>query len=44
MLRGDYKRARSTLVAAQRKDPGSRFVQNNLQLLEESSRKGKAIQ
>jgi Flp pilus assembly protein TadD len=44
MLRGDYRRARQKLAAAQRKDPGNRFVQNNLQLLEESYRKGKAIE
>jgi len=43
MLRGDYKRARAKLADAKRKDPSSRFVQNNIQLLEESSRKGKAI-
>jgi Flp pilus assembly protein TadD len=44
MLRGDYKRARAKLIAAQNKDPGNRYVQNNLQLLEESYRKGKAIE
>jgi Flp pilus assembly protein TadD len=44
MLRGDYKRARVTLADAQRKDPGNRFVANNIQLLEESSRQGKAIE
>jgi Flp pilus assembly protein TadD len=44
MLRGDYKRAREKLAAAQRKDPGNKYVQNNLQLLEDSYRKGKAIQ
>jgi len=44
MLRGDYKRARAKLVAAQRKDPRNKFVQNNLHLLEESYRKGKAIE
>jgi Flp pilus assembly protein TadD len=43
MLRGDYKRARAKLIAAQNKDPGNKYVQNNLQLLEESYRKGKAI-
>ncbi len=36
MLRGDYKRARAKLTAAQRKDPRNKYVQNNLQLLEES--------
>ncbi len=44
MLRGDYKRAREKLAAAERKDPGNKYVQNNLQLLEDSYRKGKAIQ
>src|ERR1700687_560343 len=44
MLRGDYKRARAKLIAAQNKDPGNKYVQNNLQLLEESYRKGKAIE
>jgi len=44
MLRGDYKRAHAALVAAQRKDPGNKYVQNNLHLLEQSYRKGKAIQ
>jgi Tfp pilus assembly protein PilF len=43
MLRGDYKRAREKLDAARRKDPGNKYVQNNLQLLEDSYRKGKAI-
>jgi len=44
MLRGDYKRAREKLVAAQNRDPGNKYVQNNMQLLEDSYRKGKAIQ
>ncbi len=44
MLRGDYKRAREKLDAALRKDPGNKYVQNNLQLLEDSYRKGKAIE
>lgn len=44
VLRGDYKRARERLDAAQRKDPGNKHVQNNLQLLEDSYRKGGAIQ
>ena len=44
MLRGDYKHAREKLAAAQRKDPGNKYVQNNLRLLEESYRKGKAIE
>jgi Flp pilus assembly protein TadD len=44
MLRGDYKRARDKLAEAQRKDPSNRFVANNIQLLEESARQGKAIE
>ena len=44
MLRGDYKHAREKLDAALRKDPGNKYVQNNMQLLEDSYRKGKAIQ
>lgn len=44
MLRGDYKRAHAALAAARRKDPTYKYVQNNLRLLEESYRKGKAIQ
>ena len=44
MLRGDYKRAHATLMAARRKDPANKYVENNLRLLEESYRKGKAIQ
>lgn len=44
MLRGDYKRARTTLLAAKRKDPRNKYVANNLRLLEESWRKGKAVE
>ena len=44
MLRGDYKRAHATLAVALRKDPANKYVQNNIRLLEESYRKGKAIQ
>lgn len=44
MLRGDYKRARATLDTARRKDPGNKYVMNNIALLEESYRKGKAVQ
>ena len=44
MLRGDYKRARDKLAEAQRKDPGNKYVANNLQLLADSYRTGKAIQ
>jgi Flp pilus assembly protein TadD len=44
MLRGDYKSAHAALLAAQRKDPTNKFVQNNLRLLEVSYRKGKSVE
>jgi Flp pilus assembly protein TadD len=44
MLRGDYRRARETLRRAQAQDPANPFIKNNLELLEASFRKGKAIQ
>ncbi len=44
MLRGDYSSARSKLAAAQRKDPGNKFVANNLQLLAASVRTGKSVE
>jgi Flp pilus assembly protein TadD len=44
MLRGDYRRARETLHQAQAQDPGNPYIRNNLDLLEASFRKGKAIQ
>jgi Flp pilus assembly protein TadD len=44
LLRGDYIRARSTLRAAQAKDPDSPYIQNNLELLEQSIRSRKGIQ
>ena len=43
MLRGDYRRARTTLLAAQAKDPKNPQIANNLRLLEASARKAKAI-
>jgi Flp pilus assembly protein TadD len=43
MLRGEYARARKTLIEARRKDPANRFVRNNLALLAQSQRDGKAI-
>ncbi len=43
ILRGDYRRARETLLAASAKDPKSPFIANNLRLLEESERKAKAV-
>lgn len=43
MLRGDYKTARKKLLAAQIKDPDSKFIQNNLALLAEVSIEKKGI-
>ena len=44
MLRGDYARARAKLIEAEHKDPGNKYVLNNLQLLRDSERTGKAIE
>lgn len=44
MLRGDVKRARANLLAAQRKAPENKYVQNNLRLLEASVRQSKAVE
>jgi len=44
MLRGDYKHAREKLGEARRRDPGNKYVLNNIQLLEDSYRTGKAIE
>ena len=44
LLRGDYKRARATLLQAQRMDPGNPYVANNLRLLQASIRQGKALE
>jgi tetratricopeptide (TPR) repeat protein len=43
MLRGDYGHARTKLLAAQRLEPNNKYVANNLRLLNESARLGKAI-
>lgn len=43
MLRGEFKRARETLLAAQAKDPDNAFIRNNLVMLEEATRKRQAI-
>ena len=43
MLRGDYGRARTTLLAAQAKDPANPYIKNNLRMLDESARKGKGV-
>ena len=44
MLRGDYRHARETLMQARAQDPSNPYIKNNLELLEASFRKGKAIQ
>ena len=43
LLRGEYGRARTTLLAAQAKDPASPYIRNNLQLLDQSARKKKGV-
>jgi Flp pilus assembly protein TadD len=43
MLRGDYGRARSMLLAAQTKAPKNPYIANNIRLLEESAHKAKGI-
>jgi tetratricopeptide (TPR) repeat protein len=42
LLRGDLQRARTALNAALKKDPGNKYVQNNLQLLESKERSARA--
>jgi Flp pilus assembly protein TadD len=44
LLRGDYKSADKKLRAAQAKAPDNPYVQNNLRLLADSSRQGKAVE
>lgn len=41
-LRGDLARARTTLTAAETKDPSNKYVQNNLRMLELKERSAKA--
>src|SRR5262245_49684057 len=43
LLRGDYRRARQTLLQARAMDPSNPYVQNNLELLAKSARKRKAV-
>jgi Flp pilus assembly protein TadD len=43
ILRGDYRRARTTLLAAKARAPQNPYIQSNLQLLAESMRKAKAV-
>ena len=44
LLRGDLKRARTKLTAAQRKEPGNKYVANNLALLEQAASKSAKAQ
>jgi Flp pilus assembly protein TadD len=44
MLRGDYARARKTLLQAKAKDPQNPYIQNNLNLLAKSRRERKGIE
>jgi Flp pilus assembly protein TadD len=44
ILRGDYTRARVTLLQAKAKDPENPYIQSNLELLEKSVRKRKGVQ
>jgi Flp pilus assembly protein TadD len=44
ILRGDYRHARETLLAAQMKDPANPYIKNNLDLLDQAARGGKAVQ
>lgn len=43
MLRGEFNRARETLLAAQAKDPNNVFVKNNLSILEEKIRTRQSV-
>jgi len=36
ILRGDYRKARTKLAAAQARDPGNPYIRNNIELLEKS--------
>jgi tetratricopeptide (TPR) repeat protein len=44
ILRGDYRRARETLLAARAGDPKNPYIANNLRLLDESERKANAVE
>jgi Flp pilus assembly protein TadD len=44
LLRGNHRRARTLLIAAQAKDPQNPYIQNNLDLLEKSARKRKGVE
>jgi tetratricopeptide (TPR) repeat protein len=44
ILRGDYRKAREILSAAQAKDPANPYIKNNIDLLEKSARTRKAVE
>jgi tetratricopeptide (TPR) repeat protein len=44
ILRGDYRKARQILLAAQAKDPANPYIKNNIDLLEKSARTRKAVE
>lgn len=44
LLRGDRRRARTTLLQAQAKDPGNPYIRNNLELLDQSLAEKQAAQ
>jgi Flp pilus assembly protein TadD len=43
LLRGNHRRARTLLLAAQAKDPKNPYIRNNLDLVEQSARKRKGV-
>jgi tetratricopeptide (TPR) repeat protein len=43
LLRGNHRRARTLLLAAQAKDPNNPYIENNIALLEKSARKRKGV-
>jgi Flp pilus assembly protein TadD len=44
ILRGDFGRARTTLLEAQAKDPANPYIQSNLAMLDKASRRRKDVQ
>jgi len=43
MLRGDFAKARTTLMAARAKDPDNAYIQNNLQLLAQATKQRRMV-
>jgi Flp pilus assembly protein TadD len=43
ILRGDYRRARQILLAAQARAPDNPFIRNNIELLDKAKRRGKSV-